>query len=173
MEVTRFISSHFFMGIKNGESTYCKARWLLNSFLHSIVNSTSWLCLYGKEICLNGSMCSNTYFSWVRVRTNEATHYVQNLDGLLRNATWLLEWVNVSQWMVVFLEAAIQTPLCIHTVLVCSRWHTGCSSFSIGKHDKLHQCWWWVPLHTVRQQKFNPRFCRLLMTNRFGKFYQN
>lgn len=81
-------------------------------------------------------MCA-LYFSRVWVRENKASHSAQNLEHLVRNVTcgcwieWMLNKRAQSEWS----SSAKQLSrlLCIHTVLVCSRWHTGCSLFSMGK----------------------------------------
>ncbi len=103
----------------------------------------------------------------VCVRGNEASHSAQNLWLLKTNVTCECEIKHAqSEWSL--LSEQLSRLLCVHTVRVCSRWHTGCSLFSVGKQwDCL------PPADTVWQQKFNLPFCCVLMTNRFGKFYQN
>lgn len=84
MEVTRFISSHFLMGIKNGENTYCKPGWFLNSFLHSIESLQHQATLSLWQVVLFKREHVRQHVFLLGDSENKCSYfYVQNLDGLL------------------------------------------------------------------------------------------
>lgn len=102
----------------------------------------------------------------VWVRGNEASHLPQTLEHLVRDVTCTL-WI----------ESMANNPTCFlkdscvyHTVAVCSRWHTLCSLFSMGKQWETDGECCLPPADTLCVLPF----CRLQMTNRFfWKIYQN